>query len=333
MNLKISMFKVIRKLFRSFSKYEYKFIDKITYSTHLKERKKIILPKELLLENIESKLKKKSLNPKNLSIVICFHYRKKRIRYLKKICENIKTFKFKKKITILTNEINPHKVKLLNKIIIKIFKDSKIIIIKNIPEPNLLPWYCFNEIRKQQSDKTISHFLYLEDDILINEKNINYWIYLRNHIKKYKLIPGFLRYEKKNDLLFSADHQEKVILKNTPKFYISQKRSGLLNTKLPYHAACLMDRELLNEYVKNNSISIDYGFHHKILRNIYPVKELANIIIGYVNVPTGFHNRFLLPFININEIPSYCLVEHLDARFLRLKKSKFSRIQVKHLLI
>jgi len=321
------LLKKLRKIFKSLGKYEYKILDKIT----LLENKKISINDKFFLE-FEKNIKKSSFFPKKMSIVICFHFNKKRIKNLKRICQNIDNYKFKKNVSILTNEINNNEYNSLKKELSKKIKKIDIIKIKNIPEPNLLPWYCLDFMKKSYQNKSFSHFLYLEDDILINENNINYWIFARKILKKFNFIPAFLRCENNGKKLFSVDNPKTIKLNVTPKILTKSKRFGFLNLKYPYHASCLMDRDLMKEYTTSKLVGIDYGLSHKIMKTMYPIKELANIIIGYINVPKGYYNRFFLPFVSSNNIPIYCIIKHIDNKYIKMNKERFGKININHLL-
>ena len=110
-------------------------------------------------------------------IVICFFYNKKKIESLKKTLRQISSYKFKKSLTIITNSLENSHRKELNKILRSKINNYHILEIKNLPDYNLLPWYSLNVMRQNFKQKSNSHFLYLEDDILISDKNIFYWIY------------------------------------------------------------------------------------------------------------------------------------------------------------
>ena len=325
----IKFLEIIRKIFKSLGKYEYKILDKIIF---INSKKKQIKINDNEIINIENNLENKSYQPKKLAITICFHFNKKKIDNLIKVCSEIKEYKFPKDVTIVTNNINSNDYDLLKKNIKKKITKFKVISIKESPESNLLPWFCFDILKKKYSDKSFSHFLYLEDDILINSKNINYWNYCRVILKRYKIIPSFLRYELYKNNKYSVDNPNIVKIKNTPSILSNSEKNGFINLKYPYHAACLMDKELMKEYFNSSLVNIDYGFHHRIMKTLYPIKELANIIIAYINVPIGFHNRYFLPFRNKNEIPSYCLIRHLDNKYVKMKTWHYGKIQVKHLL-
>jgi hypothetical protein len=319
--------KRLRKIFKSLGKYEYKILDKIT----LLENKKIKIDDKVFFK-FEKDLEKSSFIPKKISIVICFHFNKKKIINLQKICANINSFKFSKNVSIITNNINKINHNFLKKKLKNKLKNFNIIKIKNIPEPNLLPWYCLDFMKKSYKDKSFSHFLYLEDDILINENNINYWIFARKILKKFNFIPAFLRCENNGKRLFSVDNPKPIKIKNTPRILSTSEKFGFLNLRYPYHASCLMDRDLMKEYTKSKLVGIDYGLSHNIMKTLYPIKELANIIIGYINVPKGYYNRFFLPFINSNKIPNYCIIKHIDNKYIKIKNEHFGKININHLL-
>ena len=325
----IKFLEIARKLFKSLGKYEYKILDKIIF---LKSKNKYIHINDNDILNIQRNLDNEKYHPKKIAITICFHFNKKKIKNLIKVCSQINEYAFSKHVTIVTNKIKNNEYNLLKRILKKTITSFNITQIEKNPEPNLLPWFCFNILKKKYNEKSFSHYLFLEGDILINSQNINYWIYSRNILKKHKMIPSFLRYELYKKNMHSVDNPKIIKIKNTPKIISVSKNSGFINLKYPYHAACLMDRELMKEYTNSNLISIDYGFHHKIMRTLYPIKELANVIIGYINVPAGFHNRYFLPFINKNQIPNYCLIKHLDNKYSKMKTWHYGNIKIKNLL-
>jgi hypothetical protein len=319
----------LRRLFKSLGKYEFKVLDKITL---LESNVTNLAFNDDKFLDLEKNIKNKAYKPKKIAVVICFHHNKKRINNLNRICKIIKDYKFSKNISIITNDISNKESNLLKKKINIKQKKINIIQIKNIPEPHLLPWYCFDLLKKKYKDKSYSHFLYLEDDILINSANISYWIYCRKILKSFNLIPAFLRCEINNGNLFSVDNPKIIKIKDTPKLLSKSKKYGFLNLKYPYHASSLMDRDLMREYTKSKLISIDYGIRHKFMKVLYPIKELSNIMIGYINVPKGYHNRFFIPFINSNKIPLCCITKHLDNKYSKIKNSYFGKIKVDNLI-
>ena len=90
----------------------------------------------------------------------------------------------------------------------------KLIIVENIVNNRLLPWYHLNLMRKLYNNKEITHFLYLEDDILIDKNNLNYWINSRKVLKRFNLIPGFIRTEvnQNDNELYAIDFKKDKLI-------------------------------------------------------------------------------------------------------------------------
>ena len=102
--------------------------------------------------------------------------------------------------------------------------------------------------------------MFIEDDIIISSKNICYWIYYRKILKKFNLVPGFLRYENYKKDLYAVDYQKRLSFKKSPKIQSENFDYGFINPKLPYSAMYLMDKPLMKEYVNSNAVKIDFSF-------------------------------------------------------------------------
>lgn len=65
---------------------------------------------------------------------------------------------------------------------------------------------------------------------------------MRNILKKNNLIPGFIRYEKKNNNLYAIDYYKKIIMKSTPRFFHKKKILVFLiqNIRIMVHV-CLIE--------------------------------------------------------------------------------------------
>ena len=321
----------LRKISKSLGKYQDFFRKKIIIEQNKNiNREKFI--KSYNFSELEINLDNDKFLPKKIAIVICFYFNKQYINELTKTCKNLKSLGKKIDVTIITNNIKKsHKIFLSKKLklVLKKFK----IIIHNIPEPNLLPWFSINVMKQKILDKSFSHFLYLEHDILLYKKNLIYWNKFRTILKSKNLIPAFVRTEKnKNNEIFVVDAINKIDFKNDPKIYINSKNDGFINNKNPYQAIYLMDRDLMKEYLNSPASTVDFGFFNQELRNKYPIKELVNVSIAYSNIPHGYYNRYMIPFTNKKEIPDFCLIEHSSNKYVNLKNKFFSKINIKQLL-
>ena len=89
-------------------------------------------------------------------------------------------------------------------------------------------------------------------------------------LKKYNLVPGFLRYEIIKNI-YVIDFQKKLNLKN-PTIFSKNFKHGFINLKYPYSAMYLMDRSLMGEYL-NNATKVDLVSNKKFLKSKYPIKN------------------------------------------------------------
>ena len=317
----------LRVIFKSIGKLELKVIDKLVLINNSKNKGSTIKDSHFI--ELEEKLNKSQNIPKKLVIVICFFFNPKKISIFEKTLMNLSLYKFKKEIIILTNNLDDLQRKKIKNIIRKKIRNYSIEEIEDLPENNLLPWYSLNIMRKKIKDKKNSHFMFIEDDIIVNTSNIKYWIYFRKILKKYNLIPGFVRYEIFKKRKISVDNREKINLKNLPTISTKTKENGFVNSKYPYHAMYLMDREMMEEYLLSNSTSLDFSFSNKFMKSNYPIKELANISYAYLNIPQGYHNKLMIPYDKNKKILSCCQILHNENKytnFVRMKKIGFGTI-------
>ena len=317
--------KIIRKILKSLGKKEEK-IKKLKIFENFKKIKKNYHI------DISNKYLEKKLN-KNLKIVatIAFFYNKKKLINLNKVCQSLYNIDKSISIHILTNKISLKEYNNLKKIIkIKV----KIIVIKNTLNERLLPWYHYEIMRKSFKNKNITHFLYLEDDILINKENFKYWLNCRQLLKKLNLIPGFVRVEKykKNKNLYTVDYLKKFKLNSLAQ--ISTNSSiKFVNNPHPYQGMYLYDRELMREHLNGPSSNPDCGHGAYNLNFInqnminHDLVAKANMGLTYINVPDGFLNRIVIPFkIKHNHIDEVCFIRHLSNKYVK-KKSWFGNIK------
>ena len=332
----IFFLKKLRKLFKSIGKFENTIIDKLVLLDNPSKfsGKKLILKSDHF-NNLHKKLNQKKNYPKKLVIVICFFYNKNKIKILKKTLDMINSYDFKIDLTLITNNISLNEKKILKKLAPPKIKKIDIHAIRQMPDNNLLPWYSITIMKQKFKNKSNSHFMFIEDDILVTSKNICYWVYFRKILKKFKLVPGFIRYENYKNDFYAVDYEKKIILNKSPKILTDDCSDSLINPKYPYSAMYLMDRELMKEYLSSNAIKFDFSFTNNFLKSKAPIKELLNISHAFLNFPKGFFNKLMIPFEKNRNIPDYCLIEHTDVKYANFKKLKnmgFGKIKVKDLI-
>ena len=189
-------------------------------------------------------------------------------------------------------------------------------------------------------DKSITHFIYLEDDIYFSKKNFSYWLQSRAILKKFNLIPGFLRTEinKKNKKIYAADVEHNMKIKLLPNIKLNNNYS-FINHHFPYQGMYLYDRELMKEHLFGASSNPDCGHGafdisklDKRMINL-DLMAKANIGLTYMNVPIGFFNRNVILYNTQKKIiDDKCYISHLSNRYAN-EHSSFGNIKVKNIFI
>ena len=233
--LKIFFLKKLRIIVRSIGKLEIKIIQSIKFLDwkKIKSYKNLKIDEEFF--NFDQ-VKNKKYIPEKMLICISFFFKEERFSQLKKICHELINCAEKLEIVILTNEINEDKIKLLDKELKEINNYVNIFSVKNLGHPYLLTWSHYTIMRNKINDSSFTHFMYLEDDIFITKKNIIYWMKSRELLKKYNLIPQFLRIEKNNNdnKFYYTDIIKKINLNKMPKVYDTKKMIAYSNILYPY---------------------------------------------------------------------------------------------------
>ena len=174
--------------------------------------------------------------------------------------------------------------------------------------------------------------MYLEDDILINKKNIIYWMNARKTLKDFKLIPSFVRTEDnfKTNEVYVVDSTKKNNYEKMPKVISKTKNIAFVNLLFPYQPVYFYDKELMNEYF--NGAASDPDFAIISARDQYQgIKERLNFMLTYYNIPKGFIHRYVVPVDSTKKyIKDYCLIKHLSNKYVN-EDSPLSKIKLKDL--
>ena len=338
MQIIIKIFNISRRLFKSIGKREIKISRLIKYFNWLERKDKFSLAYHT---NDIDKDKKffidKKLWPKKISACIAFSFKEERLDFLTKICKNLENINDNIDLTIVVNQLGFTKRDLITK---KISEASSLKINffcpQNLLDPRLLPLAHYEIVREKIKSKEFTHFLYLEDDILINEKNIKYWITARESLKQYNLIPSFLRTEIqiKTNEKYLVDTPKKNNLFFQPKISNKNKDFAFVNLLNFYCGAYFYDRDLMLEHLNGPSQSLDFGHGTYSPKWIIPemqelgLLERASAGLAFKDIPKGFFHRNVVPVdLEKKKVKEYCLIEHLSNKYVKIK-SDFSSIKV-----
>ena len=325
LDVKIFLLTRIKKLLKSIKKREKKITNHIKFLIWKRKNldTKFFSSKDFLNSN-------KNL-PKKLAVCVCFYYKESKFQYLKEVCNNLVQLADRVDITIITNENNEDRIKFLRENLNSILKNFNVYSVQELHHPYLLPWAHYAVMRKKILDDSFTHFMYTEDDILTSKENIIYWIKAREVLKKFKLIPSFLRIEQNllNKNFYSTDIMKKMDFKKIPKVFSEDKSLAFSNVLNPYSAIYFLDRELMLEHLNSPSSSPDFGFFNQEIRDAFPIRERAALALMYYNVPEGFLNRYVIPVNAKNKaIYEYCFLKHLPNNYANDPSKQIAKIKV-----
>ena len=261
---------------------------------------------------------------KKLAIAVTFFYVKDRLIYLKKIASQFNDLADNVFVYIITNTKDKKEHQNINDVLKGI--SYKLIIPNIIGHPYLLTWIHL-EIFKNlySSNPRISHFMYVEDDILIKKENISYWLNAREELKPFNFIPMFMRYEIKNGTFFSTDTKEKINPKKVARLKIS-KNYSYLNPPWPYQACYLYDRELMHEYLTSDASNPDYMTR-------WGIRERAASALTFYRVPKGALSRSFLGYnTKKNIIDPDALIHHTPNNYALNPQFSFGKIPVHEII-
>ncbi len=118
-----------------------------------------------------------------------------------------------------------------------------------------LTWKHKRVLRRAVANKSITHFLYLEDDVALSNENVSYWLAARSALAQHGLVPGFAIYEQLEDEKFLVSPTKKRANSQIcESIYIEGIGSAALHlSHFPYQPMYIMDRTLMVEHITCSS--------------------------------------------------------------------------------
>ena len=272
---------------------------------------------------------------------VAFHFRPSRLEYLFQVVRGLSQFPVGAiDIVITTNVDQGNLLDQITDVCEPLLEScparggTKRLLIKSYPkleDPWFLPW-CHKPLISAEflkSDSGYSHFMYLEDDILLSFENFSYFLYYRELLKEKRLIPSFQRIEY-NDCTNRLYFADQVGVSN----FNSRDRVKLdgyefVNLDYPYDAMFILDRELALEYIGTRS------FDRELSERVRPdcdVAVRAAMGLCYENVPSGFAHRYVSP-VNPATLttPCWSWVYHLPNNYVNNHLKAFGKTRVDQL--
>jgi hypothetical protein len=177
--------------------------------------------------------------------------------------------------------------------------------------PEYLSWACRRLMKQQINDYDL--FMYIEDDILVPYKAIQYWLHYNEKLIELNYNLGFVRIEVENNIEYITDlHGEKfnTIINLNEKMYC-------VNNINPYCAFWIYNKNEFNNFANSKYYKIN---------NIqgYGIREQS--AIGLHGSNTDWYKSTLIPVIN-NKLIEECKIYHMPNNYVLNKNTLFATIK------
>ena len=239
---------------------------------------------------------------------ISFYFIIDRIIYINNIIDATNKYEYTTDIFIHTNNIDLQERMLNN------YTNGYIKIIyhdlSNI-NPFYLTWKCRELLQQQRNEYDI--FMYIEDDILVPYKAIQYWLEYNQILLEMNYNLGFVRIEVEDGIEYITDlfgeKFDTIIDLNETKYCV--------NNKNPYCAFWIYNKNEFNNFVNSKYYNIN---------NIrgYDIREQS--AIGLHGIYTHYYKNTLIPIVN-NKLIEECKIYHMPNNYVLNKNSSFATIK------
>jgi hypothetical protein len=239
---------------------------------------------------------------------ISFYFLDSRIIYINKIIDETNTYEYTTDIFIHTNNINLEKNAFHN------YTNGCINIIYHDlsdTHPFYLTWKCRYLLQQQQNDYDI--FMYIEDDILVPQKSIKYWIEYNEKLIELNYNLGFLRIEVENNIEYLTD----LLGDKFDTIINIDNKPYCVNNKNPYCAFWIYNKNEFNKFVNSKYYDINNILH-------YGIRESS--AIGLHGLYTHWYRNTLIPVIN-NKLIEECKIYHMPNNYVNDSTTQFATVK------
>jgi hypothetical protein len=263
-----------------------------------------------------------------IQVSIAAHYVPKRVPFLVEVLKAIEGWEFEQVgVTIVTNDLAlvdeatlVEAIQMLRRRGVKVDLDRT----HGLEHPFHLTWWHKKHLRRWADDggSPDDLFIYLEDDIVIENKNLSYFRENLGSLKRLGLIPGFLRFEERAGKRISVDFRGPQLVHEAHR--VKANGRDWVNPRFPYWAGFVLDRELAAEYLSSRSANMDEG--ESILPR-HTCRVHSAMALCYENVPPGFTSRYVVPVTNF--VPSLdCQLWHSAQNYTRNRDHGFGTVPI-----
>lgn len=254
-----------------------------------------------------------------VAVFITFHFRPERLSYLSDMLRVLGEYPVSHmEIYICTNTSELSEVTTLRRLFKLLLVGEKlghVITCSDLTHPFDLTWSHkpLLEAAFTDSEKSFTHFIYLEDDIRFSFTNFLFFLKFSEPLSKHRLIPGFIRVEfnyKEGDL-FLSDCTAPMRINDRKAVDVEGIR--FVNSDYPYMAMFVLNRTQMEEYVSSRS------FNKTSSESVCPcwwIAERAAMGLTWEAVPPGFTSRIAIPIDSSNSLPlPVCMIHHIPNNY------------------
>lgn len=176
-------------------------------------------------------------------------------------------------------------------------------------DPMYLPWKCRELLKTQRNEYDI--FMYVDDDMLVPTKALNYWIENHERVVQRKFNLGFVRIEVEDGIDYISDLEGP---ESTLNLIITLNgETYCVNNYNPYCAFWIYDKTEFNKFVDSPYFD---------LTNIrgYGIVERSGI--GLHGLHTNWYTRTIIPMVD-DKLTDACKIYHLPNNYVKNKSSPF----------
>jgi hypothetical protein len=275
-------------------------------------------------------------SPARILAAVTFHYRESRLRYLFQVVRALTAYPVEiLEVVIITNVDDDMALQQIRDVCAPLFttfsvrpRSKKNLLIESFPKlanPWLLPWSHKHLIadRFLNTESTYTHFIYVEDDVLISFDNFCYFIHYREILKEKRLIPSFQRieYNDADNRLYLLD--QIGVTDFSSKVRVDLDGYAFVNLDYPFNAMFILDRELALEYVETPSFDRERS---KAVGPGWDVACRAAMGLCFEAPPQGFAARYVSPVDpSTLTTPCWSWVYHLPNNYAKDRLKPFAK--------
>jgi hypothetical protein len=155
--------------------------------------------------------------------------------------------------------------------------------------------------------------MYIEDDILVPYKAIQYWLEYNQILLEMNYNLGFVRIEVEDGIEYITDLYGEIF----DTFIDLNEKKYCVNNKNPYCAFWIYNKNEFNNFVNSKYYNIN---------NIsgYGIREQS--AIGLHGIHTVYYKNTLIPIVN-NKLIEECKIYHMPNNYVLNKNTPFATIK------